>query len=65
MNNTLTQDKIAGVIRTVLAGVGGLLVGKWGLTEGSITLIVGGVVPILTAAVWSWFSKDTEPYKPE
>ena len=52
----MTPDMWAGIIRTLLATGGGILVAKGLVDDGTMQAVVGAVVTIVTA-VWSVLSK--------
>ena len=55
---TMTSDQVAGIVRAIIAAVGGYLVGK-GITDAATVTAVGGAVATIVAAVWSVLSKKT------
>lgn len=56
----MTSEQIAGVVRAVVAAVGGYFVGK-GMIDGETVATIGGAVATIAAAVWSvWAKKSTE-----
>ena len=56
----MTGEQIAGIVRAVVAAVGGYLVGK-GRADAETVAAVGGALATLAVAVWSGLSKK----KPE
>jgi len=52
----MNQDQVAGLVRTLLASLGGYFVGKGFISSDNLTAIAGLVGP-LVAAVWSFSSK--------
>ncbi len=51
----MTSDQLQGILRAVLAAVGGFVLAKGWLPADTWNWIVGGVV-VAAPAVWSWFS---------
>jgi len=49
-------EQIWGLVRTILAALGGVAVGKGWIDSETMTAIVGGLGTIFVA-VWSWRSK--------
>jgi O-antigen/teichoic acid export membrane protein len=56
----MTAEQIAGIVRAVVAAVGGYLVGK-GFADAETVAAVGGALATIAVAVWSVRSKK----KPE
>jgi hypothetical protein len=56
----MNAEQIAGIVRAVVAAVGGYLVGK-GLADAETVAAVGGALATLAVAAWSVLSKK----KPE
>jgi hypothetical protein len=52
----MTGEMIAGVVRHILTTVGGVLVAKGYIDEGTMTTIVGGAAAAI-GFVWSWIAK--------
>lgn len=52
----MTAEQLAGVARTVLATVGGILVSKGYVDNATMTAVVGAVVTLGTAG-WSVYAK--------
>lgn len=52
----MTGEQIAGVVRAIVAALGGYLVGQ-GLTDAETVATVGGAAATLAAAAWSIWSK--------
>jgi threonine/homoserine efflux transporter RhtA len=50
------SDQIAGVVRALVAAVGGYFVGQ-GLVDAETVTTVGGALATLAAAVWSIYAK--------
>jgi len=55
----MSGEQIAGIVRAVVAALGGYLVGK-GLTDAETVAAVAGAAATLAAAVWSVLSKRNE-----
>jgi hypothetical protein len=56
----MNGEQIAGIVRAIVAAVGGYLVGK-GLADAETVAAVAGAAATIAAAVWSVLSKK----KPE
>lgn len=56
----MTGEQIAGVVRAIVAAVGGYFVGK-GTVDNETVVTVGGALATLATAVWSVWSKKAEP----
>ena len=56
----MTGDQVWGIVRTILAAIGGWVVAKGYVSNELLTAILGGVGTIFVA-VWSVFSKDKPP----
>lgn len=52
----MSGEQIAGIVRAVVAALGGYLVGK-GLADAETVAAVAGAAATLAAAVWSVLSK--------
>ena len=52
----MTGDQVWGIVRTILAGVGGYFVAKGTVDANTVTQILGGLGTVFVA-VWSVFSK--------
>lgn len=52
----MTSDQIAGIVRAVLAALGGYFVSR-GVVDASTMTAIAGSVATLAAAVWSVVSK--------
>jgi hypothetical protein len=52
----MTGEQIAGIVRAIVAAVGGYLVGK-GLADAETVAAVAGAAATIVAAVWSVLSK--------
>jgi hypothetical protein len=52
----MTAEQVAGIVRAVVAAIGGYLVGK-GIADAETVAAVGGAVATIAAAVWSVLSK--------
>ena len=48
--------QFAGIVRAILAALGGYLVGQ-GMLDQTMAEQVGGALTVLATAGWSWFSK--------
>ena len=51
----MNADQIGGIIRAVLAALGGVVIGKGWVDSATFTLLSGAVVTIATA-LWSMYS---------
>ena len=55
----MKQDQIAGIVRAIVAGLGGYLVGK-GFVDAANMEVIAGALATLGVAVWSvWAKKAT------
>jgi hypothetical protein len=52
----MTGEQIAGVVRAIVAALGGYFVGQ-GLVDAETVTTVGGAVATLAAAAWSIYAK--------
>lgn len=52
----MTAEQIAGVIRAIVAAVGGYFVGK-GVVDADTVATIGGSLATLATAVWSVWAK--------
>ena len=52
----MSKEQIAGIVRAVVAAVGGYFVGK-GMLDGATMETIAGAVATLATAVWSVWSK--------
>jgi hypothetical protein len=52
----MTAEQVAGIVRAVIAAIGGYLVGR-GLADAETVAAVGGAAATIVAAVWSVYSK--------
>ena len=52
----LTAEQVGGIVRAIMAAVGGYAVGQ-GLTDAETMATIGGAVTTLAAAVWSIWAK--------
>ncbi|MGA0889296.1 MAG: hypothetical protein ACO3S0_15360 [bacterium] len=52
----MTAEQIAGVVRAVIAAVGGYFVGK-GVLDGESVAAIGGAAATIVTAIWSVWSK--------
>jgi len=55
--NKLKKTQVLGIIRHTLTFVGGILIAKGLISEGSVAEIIGGVIT-LTGAIWSVVAKS-------
>lgn len=55
----MTAEQIAGVIRAIVAAVGGYFVGK-GVIDADTVTTIGGSLATLATAVWSVWAKKPE-----
>jgi hypothetical protein len=53
----LTREQILGIVRHTLTFIGGIVVMKGLIDEGTMTEIVGGIVT-LTGTIWSIIAKN-------
>ena len=54
----MTVDQFGGIVRAIVAAVGGYFVGKGMIDASTVTAIAGAAVTVATA-VWSvWIKKD-------
>ena len=54
----MTGEQVWGVVRTILAAIGGLAVGKGRISNDMLTAILGGGGTIFVA-IWSVFAKKS------
>ena len=52
----MTAEQVAGIVRAVIAAIGGYLVGK-GFADVETIVAVGGAAATIAAAIWSVYSK--------
>ncbi len=52
----MTGEQIAGVVRAIVAALGGYFVGQ-GLIDAETVTTIGGAVATLAAAAWSIYAK--------
>ena len=52
----MTGEQVAGVVRALVAAVGGYFVGQ-GLIDAETATTIGGAIATLAAAAWSIWSK--------
>lgn len=52
----MTSDQIAGIVRALVAAVGGYFVGQ-GMVDSETVMTLGGALATLSVAVWSIYSK--------
>lgn len=51
----MNTDQVGGLVRAIVAAVGGYFVGKGFLDASTVTMISGVAVTVATA-VWSWYT---------
>lgn len=56
MGSTMKTEEIAGLVRALVAALGGYLVGQ-GLLDSETAMTIGGAVTTIAMAVWSILSK--------
>lgn len=56
----MTGEQIGGVVRAIVAAIGGYFVGR-GMIDGETVATIGGAVATIATAVWSVWSKRNEP----
>ena len=56
----MTAEQFAGIVRAIVAAVGGYLVGK-GLVDAETVATLAGVAATAGAAIWSFLSKRNKP----
>ena len=56
----MTADQFAGIVRAIVAAIGGYLVGK-GLVDAETVATLAGVAATAGAAIWSYLSKKQKP----
>ena len=56
MGSTMKTEEIAGLVRALVAALGGYLVGQ-GLLDSESAMTIGGAVTTIAMAVWSIMSK--------
>ena len=56
----MTSDQIGGIVRAILAALGGYFVGKGIVDQATVTTIVGAAATIATA-VWSLWTNKPGP----
>jgi hypothetical protein len=52
----MNAEQIAGIVRAIVAAIGGYLVGK-GIIDAETVAAVSGAAAVIAAAVWSVLSK--------
>lgn len=55
----MTQDQFGGLVRAIVAALGGYVTGK-GLADEATVLAVGGAVVTAAIALWSWWTNRPE-----
>ena len=56
----MTADQFAGLVRAIVAALGGYLVAK-GLVDAETVATLAGVAATAGAAIWSFLSKRNKP----
>lgn len=56
----MTADQFAGIVRAIVAAVGGYLVGK-GFADAETVATLSGLAATAGAAIWSYLSKKQKP----
>lgn len=56
----MTGEQIAGIVRAIVAAVGGYFVGR-GVIDGETVATIGGALATLATAAWSVWSKKETP----
>ena len=56
----MTADQFAGIVRAIVAALGGYLVAK-GLVDAETVATLAGVAATAGAAIWSFLSKRDKP----
>jgi hypothetical protein len=56
----MNGEQIAGIVRAVVAAIGGYLVGK-GITDAETVAAVAGAAATVAVAVWSVLAKKKKP----
>ena len=56
----MTADQFAGLVRAIVAALGGYLVAK-GLVDAETVATLAGVAATAGAAIWSYLSKKQKP----
>ena len=56
----MTADQFAGIVRAIVAAVGGFLVAK-GVIDAETVATLAGVAATAGAAIWSFLSKRDKP----
>lgn len=51
----MTSDQIGGIIRTILAAIGGVIVGK-GWIDNETMLAISGAIATIVVGGWSWWT---------
>ena len=57
MGNIFTSDQVGGIVRALLAAVGGWAVSK-GLVDSSTATTAAGAAAAAFAGVWSWYTNS-------
>jgi hypothetical protein len=53
-------EQIWGIVRTILAGLGGFAVAKGYVDDGTLQSVLGGA-GVVFVAIWSWVAKKNTP----
>lgn len=56
----MNQEQIGGIVRAVVAALGGYLVGQ-GIVDQATMLTIGGAVATLVVSVWSVYTNKPKP----
>lgn len=60
----MTGEQFAGIVRAILAAVGGYFVGN-GMVDGETVAAISGAAATIAAAVWSVMAKRKAPAAPD
>jgi len=56
----VNQEQIGGIVRAVVAALGGYLVGQ-GIVDQATMVTIGGAIATLVVSVWSVYSNKAKP----
>ena len=56
----MSQEQIGGIVRAVVAALGGYLVGQ-GIVDQATMVTIGGALATIAVSVWSVYSKKAKP----
>ena len=56
----MNQEQIGGIVRAVVAALGGYLVGQ-GIVDQATMVTIGGAIATLVVSVWSVYSNKAKP----